>query len=194
MKVILITKFAKLGNIGSIVNVKDGYAKNFLIPQKKAIFYSPENYKVFEAKKHVFEAESQKNATQASDAQGKLAGKNIIIIENASDDGRLYGSVNTGTIADQINKLVGSKLVSRINILLKKPIKELGVYDVKVNFYSDIFSDIKVIVTRSESEIENLLAAYNAAEVKAAEAKKKSKSEKAEEAKAEVVKEEAVEA
>lgn len=196
MKVILITKFAKLGNIGNIVNVKDGYAKNFLIPQKKAIFYSEQNYKVFETQKHIFEAESLKHSSVAEASQAKLAGKNIIIIENASDDGRLYGSVNTTTIADKVNEILGAKTVSRINILLRKPIKELGVYGVRVDLYSGIFSEIKVVVTRGEAEVESLLATYNSnieANKVSTESKTKKSKEKVEEAvAAEVVTEEII--
>jgi large subunit ribosomal protein L9 len=161
MKVILITRIAKLGTIGDIVNVKDGYARNFLIPQKKAIFYSAANYKVFESQKQDFEAQSQKLSEAAQTHKDKFNGKNIIIVENASDDGRLYGSVSTSTIADKANEIIGSKEISRLNILLKKPIKELGVYNVKIDLYSTVEVDIKVVVTRNESEVDILLDAYN---------------------------------
>ena len=91
MKVILISKIAKLGDVGEIVNVKDGFAKNFLIPSKKAIAYTVANYKFFEEQKQHFEAENQKSTIAASKLKSSLEGKDIIIIENASDDGRLYG-------------------------------------------------------------------------------------------------------
>ncbi len=158
MKVILISKVAKLGNVGEIVSVRDGFAKNFLIPSKKAIAYTAANYKFFEEQKHHFEAENQKNTTAASKLKNALEGKDIIIIENASDDGRLYGSVGSAEIANRINNILGSKSVSRSSILLKKPIKEIGVYTVTISFYSEIGVDLRLIVTRSESEIASLLA------------------------------------
>ncbi|MCE3255046.1 MAG: ribosomal protein [Rickettsiaceae bacterium] len=166
MKIILISRIAKLGNVGDVVSVKDGYAKNFLIPQKKAIFYNAANYKIFESKKQQFEVENQKNSSSAESNKDKLAGKDIVIFGNASDDGRLYGSVTTATIASKVNEILGSKKVSRIDIILKKPIKDIGVYDVKVDLYSGITANIRVIVSRSESEIETLLAAHTASEKK----------------------------
>lgn len=176
MKVILIARVAKLGSIGNIVNVKDGFARNFLIPQKKAIFYSEANYKIFESKKQHFEAENQKHTSVAEANQEKLVGKDVVIIENASDDGRLYGSVSTATIADKINALIGTKeaVVSRVNIFLSKPIKEIGVYDVKVDLYSGIIANVRVIVTRSESEIASLIES-NGKLKKAKEAKEEVK-------------------
>jgi large subunit ribosomal protein L9 len=177
MKVILISKVANLGNIGDIANVRDGYAKNFLIPQKKAIFYSVANYQVFEAKKQQFEAENQKNTSGAEANKQKLDGKVITIIGNASDDGRLYGSITTATIAAKVNEILGLannavRAVTRIDIVLKKPIKDIGVHEVKVDLYSGIIANIKVVVGRSESEAEILLAAGVEA-AKAAEAKAK---------------------
>ncbi|MES2677613.1 MAG: 50S ribosomal protein L9 [Pseudomonadota bacterium] len=171
MKVILISRVAKLGSIGDVVNVKDGYGKNFLIPQKKAIFCNEANYKIFEAKKQQFEAQNQNHSSAAEAHKAKLNGKNVIILGNASDDGRLYGSVTTATVATKINEVLGEKVVSRIDILLKKPIKDIGVHDVKVDLYSGIIAEVRVIVSRSESEIENLLANHLALEEKSKKAK-----------------------
>jgi len=161
MKVILISKVANFGNIGDIVNVKDGYARNFLIPQKKAINYSPANYKIFEEKKHEYELVNQENIKLAGKIRDKILGKDIIIIENASDDGRLYGSVNTVVIARKINEILGEKAVACTNILLKKPIKEIGLYNVMLNLHSDVSLELRLIVTRSESEIDNILSGKN---------------------------------
>jgi large subunit ribosomal protein L9 len=157
MKVILISKVANFGNIGDIVNVKNGFARNFLIPQKKAMSYSVANYKFFEERKRQFELENEENATNAGKIRDKLLGKDIIIIENASDDGRLYGSVSTSVIASKINDMLGEKTVSCSHILLKKPIKEIGLYNISINMHSDVSSEIRLIVTRNESEIQNLL-------------------------------------
>ncbi len=170
MKIILIATVSNLGKIGDVIEVKNGYAKNFLIPNKKAICFTTNNYKIFETKKHEFEQENLKNLSVAEKVKAQISGKDVVIIENASDDGRLYGSVNSAVIAAKINEVIGEKLVSRADIFLKKPIKEIGLYEVKLNLHSEIALNVRLIVTRSESEIEALLKA----------AKKGSKSEDSE--------------
>ena len=157
MKVILIDALPKLGKIGDIVVVKNGYAKNFLIPNKKAICFSEENYKAFEGKKHEFEQESVKRLEGASKIKALTEGKNVIIIENASDDGRLYGSVNSSLIASKINELIGEKLVVKSSIFLNKPIKETGIYEAKLVIHSDLSIAVKLVVSRSESEAQAML-------------------------------------
>jgi len=159
MKIILITAISNLGKIGDVVEVKNGYAKNFLIPGKKAICFTANNYKIFESKKVEFEQENQKNLVSSSEVKDQIIGKDIIIIENASDDGRLYGSVSSSVIAAKINEVVGGKAISRADIFLKKPIKEIGIYSVKVAPHSEVNFDVRLIVTRSESEIGALLKA-----------------------------------
>lgn len=183
MKVILITAVSSLGKIGDVVEVKNGYAKNFLIPSKKAICFTPNNNKIFETRKHEFEQANLKNLDVAGKVKAKIAGKDVVIIENASDDGRLYGSVSSAIIAAKINEIIAEKLVSRADIFLKKPIKEIGVYEVRINLHSESVFDVRLIVTRSESEIEALLKAD----------KKGSKSSDKSEAVAEVAAEEVVE-
>jgi large subunit ribosomal protein L9 len=157
MKVILIDALPKLGKIGDVIVVKNGYAKNFLIPNKKAICFSDENYKAFEGKKHEFEQESVKKLEGASKIKALTEGKNVIIIENASDDGRLYGSVNSSLIANKINELIGEKLVAKSAIFLNKPIKETGIYEAKLAIHSDLAIAVKLVVSRSESEALALL-------------------------------------
>jgi len=199
MKVILISKVANLGNIGDIANVRDGYAKNFLIPQKKAIFYSVANYKVFEAKKQQFESENQKNVSGAESNQQKLNNKIITIVGNASDDGRLYGSITTATVAAKVNDILGiannaQGAVTRIDIILKKPIKDIGVHNVKVDLYSGIVANLKVVVGRSESEAKTLLADSEAEAAKQVSAESKiKKSEKLAEQQDEIVESKIVE-
>ncbi len=159
MKVILTARVSNLGQIGQTVEVKSGYAKNFLIPSKKAICFTPNSQKLFEAKRVEFEQANDDNFAIAKKIKDKLEGKDIIIIESASDDGRLYGSVSSTTIAAKVNDVVGSKAVSRAVVFLRKPIKEIGVYAVKLDLHSDVDLEVRVIVTRSESEIEALLKA-----------------------------------
>ena len=157
MKVILTEVINKLGKIGEIVNVKNGYAKNFLIPKKKAICFTDANFKVFESKKNDYEKLNSNNLESAINVKNKLENKNITIIQNASDDGRLYGSVNSGVIANAINDLIAQKSVSRGEVFLKKPIKEIGVYEVKLAMHSDCELNIKLVVARSQFEAETLI-------------------------------------
>lgn len=171
MKVILTESVNKLGKIGEIIAVKDGYAKNFLIPKKKAICYSENNYRVFESKKTDYEKLNLNNLESANKVKEKVNGKNIVIIQNASDDGRLYGSVNPNVIANRINEVIAEKLVSRSEVFLKKPIKEIGVYEVKLDLHSDVEIVLKLAVSRTESEAEIL---FNPELKKAKEQKVKS--------------------
>ncbi len=157
MKVILIDALPKLGKIGDVIVVKNGYAKNFLIPNKKAICFTEENYKSFESKKHEFEQGSIARLEGASKIKALTEGKNIIIIENASDDGRLYGSVNSSLIASKINELIGEKLVEKSAIFLNKPIKEIGIYEAKLALHSELSISVKLVVSRTESEAQALL-------------------------------------
>jgi large subunit ribosomal protein L9 len=161
MKIILIAAVQNLGKVGDIVEVRNGFAKNFLIPNKKAICFTVNNAKIFESKKHEFEKASQQGQEAALEIKEKISGKNIIIIENASDDGRLYGSVNAVVVADKINEIIGKKALSRSEIFLKKPIKEIGIYEVTLNLHFDVFFDVKVVVSRSESEAEAILKGDN---------------------------------
>lgn len=158
MKVILISTIANLGKIGDVVEVRNGYARNFLIPNKKAICFTESNNKIFEEQRQQFEQENQNSLDAANELRNNILGKNIIVIENASDDGRLYGSVNSGVIATKINELSGSNVASRNNIFLKKPIKEIGIYEVVLAPHSDVTFNVRVVVSRNESEVEVMLA------------------------------------
>jgi large subunit ribosomal protein L9 len=157
MKVILISAVANLGKIGDVVQVKNGYARNFLIPNKKAIIYNENNSKIFESKKQNFEEESKKIITISNSIKKSIASNNIIITENASDDGRLYGSVNSSIIAEKINKLVKEDHLTRTNIILKNQIKEIGIYKVTISLHPDAQFDVTVIICRNESEVEGMI-------------------------------------
>ena len=192
MKIILTASVARLGKIGEVVEVRNGYAKNFLIPNKKAIIFNQANSKVFEAKRAEFEAENEKSLTASEKVKAKIDGKNLTIIENASDDGRLYGSVNSLVIANKINDIVGEKSVIRSQVILKKPIKDIGIYEVILELHSDVILKLKLIVARSESEVESLLKEEKNSNEKPKAKSVEKKSKKAEE-KEEVVAEEKVE-
>lgn len=157
MKVILTTN-SRLGNIGEVVVVKNGYAKNFLFPNEKAICLNKENQKAFDTKKHLYEQQNANSIDLANSIKSILEQKNIIIIENASDDGHLYGSVNSTLIAKKINEILSSNKIERNNVVLQKPIKEIGLYQINLNLHPNVQILAKVVVSRSESEISSILA------------------------------------
>lgn len=180
MKIILTAAVSNLGKVGDIVEVKNGYAKNFLIPNKKAICATSNNSKIFESKRQEFEQANDKDLAIAESVREKISGKDVVIIENASDDGRLYGSVNSSVIATKINDIVKSKAASRVNVFLKKPIKDIGIYTVKLSLHSEVVIDLRLIVARSESEVAALVKAEKKSEEKV-ETKAEVKSEEVKE-------------
>jgi large subunit ribosomal protein L9 len=157
MKIILTKDVPNLGKIGEVVSVANGYAKNFLIPSSRAIAFTPSNKKIFEIRKADLEKANQENLKGAEKIKSQISGKDLIVIENASDDGRLYGSVNMSLLASKINEILGEKLISKSDIFLTKPIKEIGLYQVKINLHPDVLIEVRAIVTRSESEIGSIL-------------------------------------
>jgi large subunit ribosomal protein L9 len=169
MKLILTSRVSNLGTVGDVVEVKNGYGKNFLIPQKKAMCFTVNSRALFEAKKQGFENQNQKNIDSSNQIQNKISNQTIFIIQNASDDGRLYGSVNTSAITKKINELLGSNLIAKTNIFLKKPIKEVGIYSVKLDLHSDVVFEMKLVVAKTESEAETLLNPKSVVEEKTEE-------------------------
>jgi len=154
MKVILTKKLASFGEIGDVVEVKNGYARNFLIPKNRAIYFSDQNYKFFKDQKEKFESENQEAVKIANENKAKINNKTLIIIESASDDGRLYGSISTTLVANRVNELFSDKdnNISKSNVIISKSVKEIGKYNIKVELYSEIEADITLIIARSEDE------------------------------------------
>jgi large subunit ribosomal protein L9 len=191
MKIILTAAVSNVGKIGDVVEVKNGYAKNFLIPNNKAICATANNSKIFESRRQEFEQANDKDLAIATSVKERISGKDVVILENASDDGRLYGSVNSTLISAKINEIVKEKVASRVNVFLKKPIKEVGVYSVQLSLHSDVVINLRLVVARSEAEVTALVKAEKKSEVKP-----EVKSEKAKvttEVKAEEVQEESSE-
>ena len=152
MELILLERIEKLGAIGDVVNVKDGYARNFLLPNKKALRANDANRKVFEANRSKIEAD---NASRRDDAQGNAGdvdGKQVILIRAASNSGQLYGSVSVRDIIEGLNEQ-GAKLTKTM-IVLERPIKTLGMFDVKVSLHPEVAVMVKVNVARSPDEAE----------------------------------------
>ena len=150
MKIVLLERINKLGQMGDIVDVRSGYARNFLLPRKKALRATKENMNYFKEQKSILEAKNLENKKEAEGAKTKLDGKSFILIRSASDTGALYGSVSS----KDINEIVSADgiEISKNQINLEKPIKELGIYKVSLSLHSDISSEIFINVARSADE------------------------------------------
>jgi large subunit ribosomal protein L9 len=158
MKVILISNILGLGKIGKTVVVKDGFAKNFLIPQKAAINYTKKNLEVFEKEREKFETENSNKTEVAIATKNALEKKQIKIITPSSDEGKLYGSIKSSTIAEAINSQINLKnKVTKDNVSIKEPIKETGIYNIPLPLYYDTQTTIKVIIARSKEDATRLL-------------------------------------
>lgn len=167
MQVILLERVAKLGQMGEVVKVKDGFARNFLLPQGKALRASDANIKSFEAQKAQLEARNLETKKEAAAAAEKLDGQKFVVIRSASDAGALYGSVTPRDAAEAATAAGFS--VDRKQVILLAPIKELGLHDVKVVLHPEVAATITMNVARSPEEAE-LQAAGKSIQQLAAEA------------------------
>jgi len=152
MQVILLQRIGRLGQMGDIVNVKDGYARNFLLPQKKALRATDDNKKVFEGRRAQLEADNLAHKSEAEAVAAKLDGKSFILIRAAGDTGQLYGSVSNRDIAAVITE--GGFTVGRNQIVLEKPIKTLGLTVAKVQLHPEVDAKITLNIARSQDEAE----------------------------------------
>jgi large subunit ribosomal protein L9 len=150
MQVILLERVAKLGQMGDVVDVKPGYARNFLLPQGKALTASAANVADFEAQKAQLEARNLESRKEAEDLAGRLDGEQFIVIRQASDGGNLYGSVTPRDAADAAT--AAGFTVDRKQIIIGSPIKELGLHAVVVRLHPEVDATIKLNVARSEEE------------------------------------------
>ena len=150
MQIILLERIEKLGTIGDEVTVKDGYARNFLLPNKKALRANSANRKVFEANRARIESDNAARREHATvDATG-VEGKEVVLIRASSNSGQLYGSVSVRDIVDAL-KADGAK-VDKSMVVLERPIKTIGVFDVKVSLHPEVAVMVKVNVARSPDE------------------------------------------
>jgi large subunit ribosomal protein L9 len=152
MEIILLERVEKLGAIGDVVTVKDGYARNYLLPNKKALRSNAANRKVFESNRVKIEADNATRRDEAQKASGNVEGKQIVLIRAASQTGQLYGSVSVRDITDGLN--ADNAGVSKGMIILERPIKTLGLFDVKVVLHPEVTVMVKVNVARSDDEAE----------------------------------------
>lgn len=152
MEVILLERVEKLGQIGDVVTVKNGFARNFLLPRGKALRSNAANLKVFEANKAKIVADNEAKRGEAEKAAKTVDGTAVTLIRQASNTGQLYGSVAVRDIVETLE--AEGKKVTRQQVVLDKPIKAIGVYDVKVALHAEVSVTIKVNVARSPEEAE----------------------------------------
>ncbi|RAU22204.1 50S ribosomal protein L9 [Paramagnetospirillum kuznetsovii] len=171
MEVILLERIEKLGQMGDVVNVKPGFARNFLLPQKKALRSSKENLAFFEKQRAQLEAANLKRRDEAQAVAAKMDGLSVLMVRQAGESGQLYGSVSGKDVADAIK--AGGYTVERRQVNLDNPIKTLGSYAVRVSLHPEVAVTVTVNVARSQEEAERAAAAAaaaNAAPVEAEEA------------------------
>ena len=152
MEIILLERIAKLGQMGDIVQVKDGFARNYLLPQGKALRANAANKQLFEAQKAQLEARNLEEKKEAEGVSEKVDGQTFIIIRQAGDSGQLYGSVSTRDISDAVTE--GGCSVERRQVMLDRPIKELGLHNVQINLHPEVEVSVIVNVARTEEEAE----------------------------------------
>jgi large subunit ribosomal protein L9 len=152
MKVILLERVERLGALGDIVTVKDGFARNFLLPRSKALRANGANMKVFESRRSEIEASNEKAREAAAKSGDKLDGASYVMIRQAGESGHLYGSVSGRDVADAVNAEGGR--VDRAMVILDKPIKTLGVHAVKVRLHPEVTITVNINIARSADEAE----------------------------------------
>jgi large subunit ribosomal protein L9 len=152
MDIILLERIEKLGTIGDVVTVKDGYARNFLLPNKKALRANSANKAVFEANRERLEKENEVLRGEAEKSGEKVAGAEVVLIRASSNSGQLYGSV---TVRDIVEGLTAQGYeVTKKQVILEHPIKTLGVFDVRVRLHAEVDVMVKANVARSDDEAE----------------------------------------
>ena len=150
MKVVLLERVQKLGQMGDIVDVKSGYARNFLLPFHKALRATEQNIQYYEKQKSILEAKNIENIKEAESLKAKINGISFTLIRSASDAGALYGSVSAKDIMDVVSE--NGIAIAKNQINLEKPIKELGIYKIIVSLHPEISSEIIINVARTDEE------------------------------------------
>jgi large subunit ribosomal protein L9 len=152
MQVVLLERVAKLGQMGEVVQVRDGYARNFLLPQGKALRATEGNLKRFDTERAQLEARNLELRKEAEAVGSRLEGQSFVVIRSASDGGALYGSVTTRDIADAAT--AGGFSIEKRQVTLDQPIKELGLHPVTVVLHPEVEATITINVARSQEEAE----------------------------------------
>lgn len=159
MEVILLERIERLGQMGDVVVVKDGFARNFLLPKNKALRANKINLEYFEKEKINLEAKNLKLKSEAEAISDKITKDNYIVIRQASDTGQLYGSVNSGDIKDKLEEEGFS--LEKNQIVLDKPIKEIGHHEIRLKLHPEVTSSIDIYISRSIEEAEALISGQN---------------------------------
>ena len=167
MQVILLERVAKLGQMGEVVDVKAGFARNYLLPQRKALSASAKNIEDFENRKSQLEAQNLETRKEAEAMADKLNGQQFVVIRSASDSGALYGSVTTRDASDVAT--AEGFTVDRKQVVLRNPIKDLGLHDVTVVLHPEVEATIQLNVARSAEEAELQAAGKSIQELAAEE-------------------------
>jgi len=152
MQVILLERVGRLGQMGDVVNVRDGHARNYLLPQGKALRATKENLARFERERAQIEARNLELRKEAEQVAEKLDGQGFVVIRQSSDSGQLYGSVSTRDISELVS--TGGFSVERRQILLDRPIKTLGLHTVRIQLHADVDVNVMLNVARSQDEAE----------------------------------------
>ena len=152
MKVILLERLEGRGALGDVITVKDGFARNFLLPTRKALRANSGNMKVFDAQRAEIEARNQRTKEAAGKSGEKLDGTAYIMIRQAGESGQLYGSVSGRDVSDIVNAEGGK--VERSMVVLDKPIKTLGLHEVKVRLHAEVTVTVTLNIARSQDEAE----------------------------------------
>ena len=152
MQVILLERIRALGQMGDVVTVKDGYARNFLLPQGKALRATKENQARFDSQRVELEARNLEQKNEADAVGERLNDQTFVAIRQAGDTGQLYGSVSTRDIADMITE--GGFNIARQQVVLSQPIKELGLHTVAISLHPEVEVNVNINVARSEDEAE----------------------------------------
>ena len=153
MEVILLERVAKLGHMGETVKVKDGYARNFLLPRNKALRATEANKKKFEEQRHELEERNAKSKSDAASRSAKLDGQTYVIIRQAGETGLLYGSVSARDVAEAI-AAAAKYSVHRNHVALNQPIKNLGLHKITVHLHPEVEAHVTVNVARSPEQAE----------------------------------------
>jgi large subunit ribosomal protein L9 len=152
MQVILLQRIGRLGQMGDVVNVKDGFARNFLLPQKKALRATEENRKRFESERTQLEANNLEQKKEAEAVAERLKGKTFVAIRSAGDTGQLYGSVSARDIAEVVT--AGGFTIERRQVIMEHPIKSLGLHETSVALHPEVIVKVTLNVARSADEAE----------------------------------------
>lgn len=163
MQVILLERIERLGQMGDVVEVKAGFARNFLLPQKKALRATKENKTFFDTQRAQLEATNLKQRQEAEAVAKKINGLKVVLLRQASDMGQLYGSVTARDIAEGIDS--AGFTVQKSQVLVDRPIKNLGIHDVRVRLHPEVVVTVAVNVAKSDEEAEAQAKGLNPAEL-----------------------------